>query len=390
MCHPLFTACGKFLDSRGRQWTAALIIVGLLVPMAATQLAPAAEKAAGAAAAEEEAEKHSPFIRFDSSPDGGGVLQTSIVPYVNDEGVRVDLIGAVHVGDHAYYELLNERFRAYDSLLYEMVKPRDADAARRETHPGLGLIGVLQEAMKTVLELDHQLEDIDYRAENFVHADMDLQTFMRRQEEQGEGFLELMLRQMLRDMTRPADPEHQPPSMVEILDALSAPDRARQLKLLFARELSRPEQMMELFGEASVILNERNEAAFEVLDERIEAGDRRLGIFYGAAHLPDMESLLEERGFRRAGEIEWLTAWDMTLDGSGREQMKQRLRDRIVASAAEREAAGTAGRGEVEADPDEDARLRKLREENEALREQIEALRAQLDAIREQLDPDRQ
>lgn len=372
------------------RFLAFLAAAALLVWTGAAGTAPASQRPAAAFQDAAEA-KPSQFIRFEDKPGGGGVLQTNIVPYVNDEGVRVDLIGAVHVGDHAYYELLNERFRQYDSLLYEMVKPSEAEGVRRDAGPGLGLIGTLQQAMKTILELEYQLSAVDYRAENFVHADMDLETFTRRQQEKGEGFLEMMIRQMLNDMTRPVDPDHQPPSLVEIMDALAAPDRARRLKLLFAEELSRPEQMMKLFGEESVILDERNDAAFEVLDERIEAGDRRLGIFYGAAHLPDMEEMLRERGFHREGEIEWLTAWDMTLDGSGREEMKERLRQSIVAAARER---GEAGAVAPAGDAGEEAQLRRLlaatkkenaslRGEIEVLRDQIESLRAQVEALRE-------
>ena len=37
--------------------------------------------------------------------------------------VVVDLIGAVHVGEKAYYEALNKQFEDYDAVLYELVAP---------------------------------------------------------------------------------------------------------------------------------------------------------------------------------------------------------------------------------------------------------------------------
>jgi hypothetical protein len=49
-----------------------------------------------------------------------------------------------------------------------------------------------------------------------------------------------------------------------------------------------------------------------VLDEQLHAGKEKLAIFYGAAHLPDMETRLLARGFRRT-ELEWVTAWDVTV-----------------------------------------------------------------------------
>jgi hypothetical protein len=49
----------------------------------------------------------------------------------------------------------------------------------------------------------------------------------------------------------------------------------------------------------------------EVLEQRLKAGDRKLGIFYGGAHMPDLEKrLLTQLGFKRLGH-RWLTAWNI-------------------------------------------------------------------------------
>src|SRR5437868_5697584 len=62
----------------------------------------------------------SDFVRFREDAKGAQ-LQTAIVTYRNAEGVVVDLIGAIHIGDKAYYDALNRRFTTYEELLYEMV-----------------------------------------------------------------------------------------------------------------------------------------------------------------------------------------------------------------------------------------------------------------------------
>ena len=47
--------------------------------------------------------------------------------------------------------------------------------------------------------------------------------------------------------------------------------------------------------------------------ERIELGDDKLAIFYGAGHFKGMEKILsEEMGFKQVGEPQWITAWDLT------------------------------------------------------------------------------
>src|SRR5689334_14241553 len=48
-------------------------------------------------------------------------LETAVASFVGDDGFRVDLVAAVHIGDAAYYQSLNNRFKQYDVVLYEMV-----------------------------------------------------------------------------------------------------------------------------------------------------------------------------------------------------------------------------------------------------------------------------
>ena len=367
-------------------------------PSSASASTNAARASHGVArvAPDAEAADSSRFMRFRKMPGGGGVLETSIVTYQNDEGDTVDLIGAVHVGDAAYYGLLNEQFASYDSLLYEMVKPKDLDIAapRREAAEdipfALQMVGGLQKAMQMALELDFQTEAVDYSPANFVHADLDMETFLQLQDERGEGFLQMMVQQMLNNLGKTPDPDYQPVSLFEIMEAMDAPDRARRLKLLFARELSNMDDMTGMMGEDSVILGERNKKAVEVIDERLEMGERRLGLFYGAAHMPGIDKLLKERGFEQVGEPVYLTAWDMTPDGSASREMKQRLRAAIVDNAAADAMGGRdpAAPGLVDGDDAAAAAamLRSMRDELDALRSENDSLRTQLDAVRKQND----
>src|SRR5258708_4763356 len=67
------------------------------------------------------------FLRFVEDTHTGSRLETAIVTYRNDAGVTVRLVGAVHIGEKSYYEGLNDTFRGDDAVLYEMVKPKNAD-----------------------------------------------------------------------------------------------------------------------------------------------------------------------------------------------------------------------------------------------------------------------
>ena len=63
--------------------------------------------------------------------------------------------------------------------------------------------------------------------------------------------------------------------------------------------------------EGSVILTDRNTVALAVLAKELKAGKKSLAIFYGAAHMPDLEKrMIEKMGFERKG-ARWVTAWDL-------------------------------------------------------------------------------
>ena len=102
-------------------------------------------------------------------------LETAIGHYVSTSPANpfsVDLIGCIHVADKKYYETLNERFKHYDAVLFELVMPEGGSlenlGKRESNHP----IARVQQSLPKILDLDYQLKDIDYTAKNFVHADL--------------------------------------------------------------------------------------------------------------------------------------------------------------------------------------------------------------------------
>ena len=145
--------------------------------------------------AKKAAETETDFVQF-VEDDESGKLRTATITYTDGKDLSVDLIGAIHIADKSYYDNLNDSFKGYDALLYEMVgsdregplEPGDLDP-EKGGHP----IRSLQVMMQKALELDYQLSGIDYTAKNFVHADMDAETFTRMQKERKEGLLKMML-----------------------------------------------------------------------------------------------------------------------------------------------------------------------------------------------------
>lgn len=243
-------------------------------------------------------------------------LDTAVATYqgaVRGKEVLVDLIGAVHIADKRYYDELNKAFDTYDVVLYELVAPRDTTPTpgQRSAHP----VSVLQLTMKNMLSLQFQLDYIDYSKKNLVHADMTPEEFSESMTRRGESMTQMFLRMFgqsiamqSRDPARGGD--------VQFLSALFAkPERrALRLKRVMAEQFEDMETATAVLDgpEGSTIVTERNKAALRILKQQLDAGHARIAIFYGAAHLPDMEERLESDFQLKRSKTEWLTAWDLS------------------------------------------------------------------------------
>ncbi|MFN4242420.1 MAG: hypothetical protein ACK4PI_04195 [Tepidisphaerales bacterium] len=264
------------------------------------------------------------FLRF-VDDDVKPRLEVSVMTFRGEDGFEVDLVSAVHIADAAYFQELNRRFDGYDAVLYELVKQRGMELpAPGERQGGGGVVGGLQRGMKAMLGLSYQLDEIDYRRANFIHADMDVHEFYEAQKARGESLWTLVMNAYRQSLTaprtRPADGEGRdgearPVRMRPLNFAGSPAERQHAFKMLMAGMFDQLErQSLGLDGpEGSAILTDRNDAALKVLREVRAAGQhRRVALFYGAAHMPDLaRKLVDIDGLKPVG-TEWLTAWDLT------------------------------------------------------------------------------
>jgi hypothetical protein len=275
------------------------------------------------------------FLRFvEDARSGGGRLETAVVTYRNDDGATVRLVAAVHIGEKSYYEGLNDTFRGDDAVLYELVKPKEGGVPK-PNQPSKSGIGQFQHFLKDSLNLDFQLDDIDYSRPNFVHADLDAETFEKMQSERGESMFTLMLKQMMHEMSKGDSVANVNTDDMaeELIRMFCRPDAERQVKLLLARHMQDVENTAAgLDGpEGSVILTERNKAALKVLKETLTAGNKHVSIFYGAAHMPSMsQTLQKDFGFKPVS-IEYRMAWDLAIRADKPSVIEQLLREGLKA-----------------------------------------------------------
>lgn len=265
----------------------------------------------------------SEFLRIRRDAEGNPVaLQTAIVRYRNKKKtVLVDLIGAVHIGEAKYYKQLNHQFDQYESLLYELVAPqgtrvpRNPKSGARSTNP----ISLLQSSAQSMLGLASQLEQIDYQKKHFVHADLSPAELKEKMAERGDNALTLGLSAMA-DMIRQQNLA-QKRSAEQGTDAAASPESLLELmgdplrmKQVMAEQFASTESLEHGLGPKlnQLIVTDRNAAAMKVLQREILDGKAKIGLFYGAAHMPDFEKRLMKDLGLEPGEHVWVDAWDLT------------------------------------------------------------------------------
>lgn len=261
-------------------------------------------------------------------------LQTSIIRFADSKkypDTTVDLIGAIHLGEKGYYEELNRRFKDYEVVLFEAVMPEravandmrpgvgkrgsiiDSERDWNEAKIGLAAIGALQIGMKDALGLDFQLTTVDYSPRNFVHADMTQEEFESTMAARGESFSQLLAQEMAKASVagQKTNPVAQ---QLDFMLSLMTSDRLYRVRRIAAVELTKANEGTAFAGSdgTSTIITERNVKAFQVLRDQLFQKKKKIAVFYGAGHFPDMEErLIEKFGYKRKAE-EWITAWDLS------------------------------------------------------------------------------
>lgn len=256
------------------------------------------------------------FLRIHKDAQGQAeALQVATKSYVlrggSDDGLRVDLIAALHIGETAYYADLNNRFLEYDVVLYELIAPEDNPVPRSGEQRG-GIISSTQMAMTRALGLSFQLDEIDYEVENFVHADLSPAEFSQNMDKRGESLYTYFWKLFYLSINEYAkDPLGL--SNYDLLSAMLTSDRGNAIKVAVATQLLETKSITALFegDDGSTIISERNLRALDVLSRQIAAGDKHIGIFYGAAHMQDMEKRLQQDFDLQIDYTIWSDAWQL-------------------------------------------------------------------------------
>jgi hypothetical protein len=291
---------------------------------------PAVQAPATAAKAEKSDKKAEPaagdkWVRVLADAKGKPLaMQTAIVRYVKADEIKpgkrptqykhyVDLVGAIHIADKGYYDELNTRFTKYDAVLYELVAPEGTYVPKGRGTSNSHPLGALQNGMKSMLNVEHQLEQIDYTQKNMIHADMSPTEFLESMDKKNEGFAQMYFKMIGAAMAAQSEQTAAGSPDVALLTAMFSNDRPRQLKIALAKQFEGMETLLEGFSgpDGSTLITERNKRALDVLEKELDKGTAKMAIFYGAGHLAAMNKQLGERFDMKPVSVEWLEAWNL-------------------------------------------------------------------------------
>jgi hypothetical protein len=268
------------------------------------------------------------FLRLTRDKEGTPLaLETPIIGYGPAQDgqpeVSVDLVAAIHIADKTYYEQLNSEFKHYDAVLYELIAPEEANVPRPNDPGSSHPVSLLQNAMKDLLGLEFQLKGIDYTRKNMVHADMSPEQLSESMRKRGESATSILMRMLGYAFTRSNQSSHGP-SDGQLLLALFDKNRTLALKRVLAEQFENSEDYMAaLDGPAgSTLISGRNQVAIRVLRQEMAADKRKIAIFYGAAHMPDLQQRLRDELGLAPRKTRWLVAWNLKPDVPARSLKK--------------------------------------------------------------------
>lgn len=298
---------------RATFWRSLLLFLAILCPGAQSFGEKPKNETGQTASADKSAEV---FIRISKTDDQKPkALETAVVRFEGQpgtpyEGRKVDLVGVVHIGQKEYYQEIDRLLSTYDVVLYELVAPDGTRIRPEDLKERRSVLASMQTGMKDMLNLEYQLEHINYLAENFRHADMSPEEFAADMKSRGDGLIKMFARMMGAGLAS----QQAGDGNAGLLLALMSDNRSKMLKQTMARQLVEVDVALAGLNDASgenTLIKGRNRKAFAVLKQELDAGKETAAVFYGAGHLDDMAERLEADFAMKPTSTKWLAAWDL-------------------------------------------------------------------------------
>lgn len=286
-----------------------------------------------------------PYIRVSNTDSNILLLEIAARRFLGGQpgDPEVWLSGVSHIGDSNYYKLVQDHLDAQTRVLYEGISPGQGEPEERVASSSATEVGRsdqaahhLQSGLARALGLVFQMEAIDYRRPAFKNSDLsfgELRQILQRQET-SKPAASAGAAQSFESLVRTMQGGSAWSPLIQgALNFVSASPRLQSLSRLLLIELlgriegepgriqGLPPDMRDLL---EVLVQRRNDKVIEDLKMELarlgKGPGRSVSLFYGAAHMPDLEARLrKDFGYQPAEDL-WLAAFFADLSGMTAEQ----------------------------------------------------------------------
>lgn len=250
------------------------------------------------------------YVRTVQSGSDTFSVQTASRVFRRAGSPEIELVGAMHAAESSYYQSLQKRLSRADLVLYELVvdeEDANVDQAAMQRAEDKSAFSRLASS----LGLISQNRGIDVNKKNFRRCDMTYQQMIVRLQEEAqqgnsEGKSAHAAKNEFAKLGRVLSGGSWMINGVVGLVGMNHSLRERVRFMLVAAWQESDDDAALHPRLQQLILEDRNEFAMNELAKVLRREKhQRIAIFYGAAHLPDMEKRLLRMGYRAAGARQW-------------------------------------------------------------------------------------
>lgn len=306
-----------------RQW---LLVAALPLLFGCKSPTPAPQQPAAAATII--ASNPAPYLRVARPSSNVTELQVAVRQFVPRGRAQpvIWLAGVSHVGESNYYARLQELLDAQDLVLFEGVSDRASRAAGRPAFErSEDEAGSLQNTMAESLGLAFQLSSIDYERPHFRNSDLTIEELAQLIAREGPAGKPGKTAREFQNLMELMEGDSLIGAVVGGIMKLigSSPKLQAMMKLAMIEMLGRFKGDMSQFEGLppewqrliEILLRARNDAVLKDLQAELKKTSpaKTIAIFYGAAHMEDLERRLIGQMNYRPGRELWLPAFSVNL-----------------------------------------------------------------------------
>jgi hypothetical protein len=230
------------------------------------------------------------------------------------------LVGVAHIGTKEYYSQIQAVLDARSIVLFEGVRPKTGKPVPPKNDPKASK--PIYQILGDAVGLDFQLTDINYQHPNWINSDLSMEELERLNRKGGKG-----KPTGFDNVQKMLDPNSPQTKMLGQFFKTAPASVKEALKIFLVEKLAKVDTILAATLDPTtlnVLLTARNQSILDTLEKVLEGPQptKSIAIFYGAAHLTEVQKAVMAKYGYRPQEQTWFTfakADRRKLDATGRQ-----------------------------------------------------------------------